>query len=91
MFIELPLKYILIKSDLSRQLCKWIVELGQFDITFLPRTTIKDQVLTNSDAEFSPQAVSPKQGCLASAHRERESSTRILDETELALEGAQGS
>ena len=29
------------KIDLHKRLSKWVVELGQFDIKFLPRATIK--------------------------------------------------
>ena len=39
--IELPLKNMLMKVDLSGTLSKWVVELGQFDIKFLPKEAIK--------------------------------------------------
>jgi ribonuclease HI len=34
---------------------KWAVELGQFDVTYEPRTAIKGQVLADFIVEFSPQ------------------------------------
>jgi ribonuclease HI len=50
---EYPLKKILQKPDLSGRLVNWSVELGQFDIEFYPRTSIKGQVLTDFLLEFS--------------------------------------
>jgi hypothetical protein len=39
--IEYPLKNILQKLDLSGRLVNWVVELGEFDLEFYSRTTIK--------------------------------------------------
>ncbi|GFZ00573.1 hypothetical protein Acr_14g0002080 [Actinidia rufa] len=72
-YTEFLLKNILSKADLSDRLSKWAVELGQSDIKFLPRAAIKGQVLTDFVTEFSPRAVSPEQGSLASAHRKEKS------------------
>ncbi|XP_062155167.1 uncharacterized protein LOC133863220 [Alnus glutinosa] len=41
------------KRDLSGRLVDWSVELGQFDIEFHPRTSIKGQVLADFILEFS--------------------------------------
>jgi hypothetical protein len=38
---EYPMKKVLQKPDLSGRLVNWAMELGQFDIEFHPRTTIK--------------------------------------------------
>jgi ribonuclease HI len=51
--IEYPLKKVLQKPNLSGRLVNWAVELGEFDLEFYPRTTIKAQVLANFIAEFS--------------------------------------
>ena len=72
--IDFSLKNILSKADLSSRLSKWVVVLGHSNIKFLPRATIKGQVLADFMVEFSSQAVSPKQGCLVSVHKEGESS-----------------
>jgi hypothetical protein len=48
-----PLKKVLQKPDLSGRLVNWAVELGEFDLEFHPRTTIKAQILTDFNAEFS--------------------------------------
>jgi ribonuclease HI len=50
---EYPLKKILQKPDISGWLVNWAVELGEFDIDFLPRTTIKGQALADFLVEFS--------------------------------------
>jgi ribonuclease HI len=60
---EYPLKRVLQKSDLSGRLVNWVVELGQFDIEFHPRTTIKGQALADFFLEFcnTPEPRDPAQ------------------------------
>ena len=41
------------KLDLSGRLANWAIELGQFDLDFMPRTIIKGQVLADFLAEFT--------------------------------------
>ncbi|XP_057488501.1 uncharacterized protein LOC130774471 [Actinidia eriantha] len=60
-YTEFPLKAILMKADLTGRLSKWSLELGQYDISFLPRAAIKGQVLADFVAEFSPRPEIPKQ------------------------------
>jgi beta-lactamase class A len=50
---EYPLKKVLQKPNLLGRLVNWAVELGEFDLKFYPRTTIKAQVLADFIAEFS--------------------------------------
>jgi hypothetical protein len=50
---EYPMKKILQKPDLSGRLVNWSVELGQFNIEFHPRTSIKGQVLADFLLEFN--------------------------------------
>jgi hypothetical protein len=56
---EYPLRKILQKPDLFGRLVNWAVELGQFDIEFHPRTTIKGQVLADFLVEMNgnPEAL----------------------------------
>jgi len=49
---EYPMKKILQKPNLSGRLVNGLVELGQFDIEFHPRTSIKGQVLADFLLEF---------------------------------------
>lgn len=47
-----PLSNILHKPELSRRLVIWAVELGEYDIRYKSRTTIKGQVLADFVTEF---------------------------------------
>nr|XP_011463605.1 PREDICTED: uncharacterized protein LOC105351322 [Fragaria vesca subsp. vesca] len=49
-----PLRQILQKLETSGRLVKWAIELGEFDIHFKPRTTIKGQAAADFIAKFIP-------------------------------------
>ncbi|XP_022855981.1 uncharacterized protein LOC111377155 [Olea europaea var. sylvestris] len=51
-----PLRPILQKSDALGRLLKWAIELGEIDIEFKPRPTIKAQALANFIAELTPRS-----------------------------------
>ena len=38
---------------MSERLTKWAIELGEFDIKFMPRTAIKGQAIADFMAEFT--------------------------------------
>ena len=42
-----PIKQILLKPETSKRLAKWSIELGEHDISYAPRTSIKGQALTD--------------------------------------------
>ena len=42
-----PLRQVLSKPEASSRLLKWAVELGQFEITYHPRMTIRAQALSD--------------------------------------------
>ena len=50
---QLPLKSILRSADYTRRIAKWGTILGAFDIKYMPRTSIKVQVLADLVAEFA--------------------------------------
>ena len=50
---QLPLKAILRSADYTRRIAKWGTILGAFDIKYMPRTSIKGQVLADLVAEFA--------------------------------------
>ena len=47
MFMNHPLRQVLAKPETSRRLLKWAIELGKFEITYHPRTTIKGRALAD--------------------------------------------
>ena len=49
-----PLRRVLGKSDVSRRLLKWAVELGEFNIQYQPRATIKEQAWADFIAKLTP-------------------------------------
>ena len=46
-YTDQPLRQVLAKPETSGRLLKWAVEIGQFEITYHPRTTIKGQALAD--------------------------------------------
>ena len=48
-----PIRKTVNKIDAARRLIQWAIELGQFDIEYRPRATIKAQVLADFIAEFT--------------------------------------
>ena len=49
---DYPLRSVLRSAEASGRVSKWALELGQYDIQFLPKTAIKGQVLADFVAEF---------------------------------------
>ena len=52
-FTQLPLKTILRSADYTGKIAKWGTILGAFDIKYMPRTSVKGQVLADLVAEFT--------------------------------------
>ena len=50
---QLPLKAILRSANYTGRIAKWGMILGAFDIKYMPRTSIKGQVLADLVAEFA--------------------------------------
>ena len=50
---QFPLKSILRSADYTGRIAKWGTILGAFDIKYMPRTSVKCQVLGNLVAEFA--------------------------------------
>ena len=50
---QLPLKTILRSADYTGGVAKWGTIIGAFDIKYMPRTSIKEQVLADLMAEFT--------------------------------------
>jgi ribonuclease HI len=50
---EYPFRNVMQKLDLSGRLANWAIELGQFDLEFVPRNAIKGQALADFLVEFT--------------------------------------
>ena len=50
---QFPLKTILRNADYTGRIAKWGTILGAFDIKYMPRTSVKGQVLADLVAEFT--------------------------------------
>ena len=50
---QLPLWSLLRSADFMGRIAKWGTILGVFDIKYMPRTSVKDQVLVDLVAEFA--------------------------------------
>ena len=50
---QLPLKAILQNANYTGRIAKWSTILGAFDIKYMPRTSVKGQVLIDLMAEFT--------------------------------------
>ena len=50
---QLPLKALLRSADYTGKIAKWAIIIGVFDIKYMPRTSVKGQILANLVAEFS--------------------------------------
>ncbi|KAL0457960.1 UNVERIFIED_CONTAM: hypothetical protein Slati_0423200 [Sesamum latifolium] len=48
-----PLKQVLGKPEASGRLVKWAIDLSEYDISYLPRTTIKAQALADFVSEMT--------------------------------------
>ena len=59
---QLPLKSILRSADYTGRIVKWGTILGAFNIKYMPRTSVKGQVLANLVAKFAkcPEEVNMK-------------------------------
>jgi len=56
-----PIRQVLAKPEVSGRLAKWAVELGEHEISFHPRTSLKGQILADFLAETDSMDVSGKE------------------------------
>jgi len=51
-----PLGDVFNNKEASRRIGKWAIELSQFEISYVPRTTVKYQALADFGADWTPSA-----------------------------------
>ncbi|XP_065007552.1 uncharacterized protein LOC135638367 [Musa acuminata AAA Group] len=56
-----PLRQVLTKFDVEGRLLRWAVELGEHDISYVPRTAMKAQAVADFVAELAPMDRDPEQ------------------------------
>ena len=59
---QLPLRSILWSADYTGKVAKWGTILGAFDIKYMPRTSVKGQVLADLVAEFVEPSLEEEAG-----------------------------
>jgi hypothetical protein len=52
-----PLAHVLQSKEATGQIAQWAVEIGQYDVEFVPRRAIKSQALANFIAEWTDSDV----------------------------------
>ena len=57
---QLPLRSLLRSADYTERIAKWGIILRAFDIKYMPRTSIKGQVLADLVAEFAESPLEEK-------------------------------
>ena len=62
---QLPLRSLLWKVDYTGRVAKWAMILGAFDIKYMPRTSIKGQVLSKLVVEFAEPSFEENSGGLS--------------------------
>ena len=58
---DFPIKQILSKPDFSGRLTKWVIDLGVYDIRYLPRATKKWHVMADFLVEIQSFSAEPEQ------------------------------
>ncbi|XP_030923438.1 uncharacterized protein LOC115950369 [Quercus lobata] len=58
---QLPLRFVLRNVDYTDRIAKWGTILGAFDIRYMSRTAVKDQVLADLVAEFAEPTLEGKE------------------------------
>ena len=61
MITDFPLKQILSKPDLLGRLTKWAIDLGIYDIRYIPRAAKKGQVMVDFLVEIQSFSAEPEQ------------------------------
>nr|XP_043619932.1 uncharacterized protein LOC122591751 [Erigeron canadensis] len=64
-----PIRQVLTKPEVSGRLAKWAIELGEHEVEFRPRNSVKGQILADFLAETPPQRCGEKRKMLPQAKK----------------------
>nr|KAJ0209871.1 hypothetical protein LSAT_V11C400159220 [Lactuca sativa] len=73
-----PIKQILLKPETSGRLAKWVIELGEHDISYRPRMSIKGKTLADFLLEIPGEGDVAKDGIMAVKEIPKESQKSTL-------------
>ena len=54
---QLPIRAVLQSADYTGRIAMWIALLGAFDIKYMPRSSVKGQILADLVAEFAEPSI----------------------------------
>jgi hypothetical protein len=72
-----PLKAVLHNPNATENNDKWVAELAEFELDFLPYHAVKSQVLANFMADWTPPSCNPR-GWVIASRRSKLRSSRSL-------------
>ncbi|XP_071739720.1 uncharacterized protein [Rutidosis leptorrhynchoides] len=85
-FTDQPIKHILTRPEISGKMAKWAIELGEHEITFLPKHSVKGQVIADFLAELPSDMI--KQGETTVSRRETDKFWELYTDGVSSEEGA---
>ncbi|XP_071709113.1 uncharacterized protein [Rutidosis leptorrhynchoides] len=84
-FTDQPIKHVLTRPEISGRMAKWAIELGEHEITFLPRHSVKGQVIADFLEELPSDMV--KQGEITITRKETDESWELYTDGASSEEG----
>ncbi|XP_071712852.1 uncharacterized protein [Rutidosis leptorrhynchoides] len=85
-FTDQPIKHVLTRPEISGRMAKWAIELGEHEITFLPRYSVKGQVIADFLVELHSDMV--KQGETTVTRRDTDEFWELYTDGASSEEGA---
>ncbi|XP_071712956.1 uncharacterized protein [Rutidosis leptorrhynchoides] len=85
-FTDQPIKHALTRPEISGRMVKWSIELGEHEITFLPRHSIKGQVIADFLVELPSDMI--KSGETTVTRRETDEFWELYTDGTSSEEGA---
>ncbi|XP_071718750.1 uncharacterized protein [Rutidosis leptorrhynchoides] len=84
-FTDQPIKHVLTRPEISERVAKWAIELGEHEITFLPRHSVKGQVIADFLVELPSNMI--KQGETIVTRREMDEFWELYTDRASSEEG----